>query len=526
MPKPGTPSKRAPVKAPLTPDLIEALDFAHWPISPAKIVGKKLVTEPTPSHVKEWVVRDAKTPGFGIRVYAGATSYFVQRKAGGSTSRRFTLFAQNSLTDARNQAVQWYAAMVDPKFDPKKEQKERAQVVKELRDVRRITFGRAFEEFIGDGYVRVDNLTLRPATLSDRKQVLRWMRKMDLWSTPLIDVDVALVDKTFTPLFGQAARAAQAHEEKGGKRKRGGGAGTDVSAVYKCLAHCTTAWNESTEQKVAANPFSTWRLAQKKSKKLPAVVRRTTTLPTKSANGVAWMKGLLVLCESKDAALAMLADYVLLSVLWGGRKTEGSLIRWRDVDLDLRVVCFRAPNTKGGKHHWIPLTPWSISILMFRREKNLQAGWSAGPADLVFPYPHTKTHSITDYRPVTRLLHEQTGLWIRLHDLRRTLAGSVFGSAKDLGTVAIALGHSTGQDVTAGYVPDDEVMSALRDIYETREKDLRKLVGLDAPTSEDEVLTDSQFTIVELMRDLMKKHGLDAIAPEKLMGVLKPSSPS
>ena len=243
---------------------------------------------------------------------------------------------------------------------------------------------------------------------------------------------MALVDKTFTPLFGQAVRAREAHSEAGGPKKRGGGAGTDVAAVYKCLAHCNTAWNEATAQKVADNPFSSWRAAQRKSKKLPAVGRRTTTLATNTDKGVLWLKGLLVLCESKDQVLAMIADYVLLTVLWGGRKTEGSLIRWRDVKFDEREVGFAEETTKGKKIHLIPLTPWSTAILLARLEKNLQAGWAAGPADLVFPHPYTKSRRIEDYRPVTRLLHEQSGLWIRLHDLRRTLAGSVFGSSKDL----------------------------------------------------------------------------------------------
>jgi site-specific recombinase XerC len=509
---------RSTVKAVLTPDLIEALDFSHWPVSPAKLVGKKLVTEPTPPHVKEWVVRDIRTPGFGIRVYAGAKSFFVQRKSGGSTSRRYTLFEQKTLTSARDQATSWYAEMKDPGFDPKKDLKDRAQVVKEMRDVRRVTFGHAYEDFVQDGATRVKDGTLRPKTLDDRKQVTRWMQHMDLWSTPLIDVDVSWVDKTFTPLFRQAAQVAQAKLESIGPNKRGGGAGTDLSAVYKCLTHCTTTWNESSEKKVPANPFSAWRKGQKK---LPKVKRRTTMLSTTSDKGVAWLKGLLALCDSMDPAEAMLADYVLLSVLWGGRKTEESLLRWRDVNFDLQKVCFSAATTKGNKDHEIPLTPWAIDLLLARRTKNLQKSWSVGPNDFVFPYPHTKSGRIEDYRPITRLLLEQTGLWVRLHDLRRTFASAVFGSAKDLGTVAIALGHATGQDVTMGYLQGSEAINALRELYVAREINLRKLVGLDAPTPEDQALTATQIAIVDSMRDMMKKHGLNAISEEKLLSALK-----
>ena len=513
MPVSGTLSKRATVKTLLTPELVDALDFAHWPVSPAKLIGKKLVTEPTPAHVKEWVVRDPRTPGFGIRVYAGAKSYFVQRKSGGSTSRRLTLFEQRTLTEARNQAVQWYAAMVDPQFDPKQALKERAQVVKDLRDVRRVTFGHAFDDYIENGAARVKDENLSPKTLADRKQVLRWMKNMGIWSTPLVDVDVALVNKTFAPLYGQAMRTAKAQEETGEKKtKRGGGAGTDLSAVQKCLTHCTTAWNESEAQKPPANPFPAWRKVQRK---LPKVKPRTTVLATGSEEGVAWLKGLLRLCDSQDPAEALLADFVLLTLLWGSRKTEGTLIRWRDVDFALRKVCFAAKTTKGKKDHEIPLTPWATALLLARREKNLKAGWSADPSDLVFPYPHTKSHRIEDYRPITKTLFEQTKVWIRLHDLRRTFARAVFGSSKNLGTVAIALGHSTGQDVTVGYLQGDEALDTLREIYVAREMGLRIQLGLDAPAPApaptNQMFSEKQLTAASMIRTLMKDAGLETL---------------
>ncbi|MGH8157668.1 MAG: tyrosine-type recombinase/integrase [Rhodanobacter sp.] len=519
MPKTGPSSKREPIKVTFTAALIDSLDFNRWPVSPVQFDGKKLVTEPTPAHIKDWTVRDLTTRGLGVRMTAGARSFFVQRKQRGSTSTRWVLHDQHSLQAARAQAANWYVRMGNVE-DPRNLLKDKAQALADLRLAKKMTFGRAYEEFIGDGYVRVDNLTLRPATLADRKQVLRWMRAMDLWTIPLIDVDVALVDKTFSPLFAQAEKARRAHRETGGPKKRGGGPGSDVAAVHKCLAHCHTAWNEATAQKLAANPFSTWRAAQKKSRKLPVVGRRTTMLATTSDEGVAWLKGLVELCDVKDPALAMVADYVLLSVLWGGRKTEGSLIRWRDIGFGDREVCFSAENTKGNKNHYIPLTPWSLDILQDRRAKNLLAGWSAGDADLVFPYPHSASRRIEDYRPVTRVLFEQTGLWIGLHDLRRTLAGSVFGSAKDLGTVAIALGHSTGHDVTMGYLQRQVALAALRELYVAREKVLRKLVGLDAPTPEDQTLSDAQRTMVELMRGMIKQVGLDAFPVEKLHRLL------
>ena len=513
-------SKRAPIKVQLTAALVESLDFAHWPVSPVEFYGKRLITEPTPSHVKDWVIRDLLVRGMGVRVTAGSKSYFVQRKRMGSTSDRWVLTDQHSLQAARAQAASWYVKMAQPDGDPRDLLKDRAKAVAELRRNKKMSFGRAYEEFIADGCLRVDNLTLRPASLTDRKIVLRWMRDMPLWSTPLMDVDQAMVDKTFAPLFTQAELARRAHRLTGGPKKRGGGAGNDVAAVHKCLTHCISAWNEIEASKAPANPFSAWRMAQKKNKKLPEVGRRHTMLATDSDQGVAWLRGLLKLGEDPDPALAMVADYVLLTVLWGGRKTEISLIRWMDVSLADRALCFSAETTKANKDHYVPLTPWALELLKRRREKNQEQGWPIAPADLVFPYPHTKSRQIEDYRPVTRALFEETGLWIRLHDLRRTLAGSVFGSVKDLGTVAIALGHATGHDVSMGYLQRQVALTALRELYGAREKQLRLLVGLDLPAPTDETLNDAQRTMIELMRGMMKQVGLDAMPAEKLHELL------
>ncbi|MET4675928.1 MULTISPECIES: hypothetical protein [unclassified Luteibacter] len=47
---------------------------------------------------------------------------------------------------------------------------------------------------------------------------------------------------------------------------------------------------------MAANPFAQWR--NQNRRKLPKVERRQTVLPTKQAEGVAWLKGLLALRDA------------------------------------------------------------------------------------------------------------------------------------------------------------------------------------------------------------------------------------
>lgn len=65
-----------------------------------------------------------------------------------------------------------------------------------------------------------------------------------------------------------------------------------------------------------------------------------------------------------------------------------------------------------------------------------------------------------------------------LCSVRRLPAGDVFGDTLDVRTVGMVLGHAKSDgDVSASYVPDKERLRALRPVYETRERELQRLVG-------------------------------------------------
>ncbi len=90
-------------------------------------------------------------------------------------------------------------------------------------------------------------------------------------------------------------------------------------------------------------------------------------------------------------------------------------------------------------------------------------------------------HSIADYRGVTEILQEQTCLWIRAHDLRRTLASKIFGTTINVATVEIAMGHGSRKAVAAGYI--QSAVEALRPLYEVRERRPRQMIGLGAASA-------------------------------------------
>lgn len=72
-------------------------------------------------------------------------------------------------------------------------------------------------------------------------------------------------------------------------------------------------------------------------------------------------------------------------------------------------------------------------------------------------------------------------------------AGDVFGDTLDVRTVGMVLGHAKSDgDVSASYVRDKERLRALRPVYETRERELRRLAGVKTVTDSLAHLTSEQ----------------------------------
>jgi hypothetical protein len=489
---------------------VKALTFGQWPVIPVNIVDGQLVTEPTPPDKKEWVIRDTEQDGLAVRVTPRSVSWEVRRKRPqGSESWRKKLGKVKTMspTQARKEARDWVAKVVTSGKNPDHERRKLARAEDEIRHARKYQFGECYQDFIKHGEERVKTNDLSPKTILDYKAVVNWLTDQPIWTVPVADLSPDHVDAQFKQWFVDA-NAARLIKEKNELVETKDHLPLpvvehtlplDLAAAHKALAHSRAAWNTTKAKKQTTNPFSAWT----KGRKLPKVPRRKTVLKTDQDSGKAWLKELVAQRDSQDALLAVLADYVLVTTLWGGRKTETAALRWLDVRFAEQAARFVAETRKNKTEHWVPLTPWSRQILTERKARSEALGWPTGPHDLVFYSPDTKENLIADYRPLTRLLEKQTGEWIRLHDLRRTLASSVFGSVKDLGTVAIALGHKSGMEVTAGYVPREEALNALREIYVAREKKLRLAIGLDQAPNLDN-LSVEQRVQVKMIRDMMK----------------------
>ncbi len=136
-------------------------------------------------------------------------------------------------------------------------------------------------------------------------------------------------------------------------------------------------------------------------------------------------------------------DYVLLSLLTGGRRSNVLAMHWQDFNLGEALWTIPASASKNGRSMAVPLSSAAMQILEDRAEKYGQQGY-------VFPGPGKTGHLVEPKGAWMRLL-QRAGLEdLRLHDLRRSLASFQIDLGVSLAVVGKVLGHQS-QQTTAIY---------------------------------------------------------------------------
>ena len=171
------------------------------------------------------------------------------------------------------------------------------------------------------------------------------------------------------------------------------------------------------------------------------VRRRETVIAEHQLKG--WFTAVfdLKLNAAPDSHEAMVADYLLLLILTGLRRSEGGALTWERVDLVGRTLTLR--DTKNRQNHILPLSDYLVELLTLRRRVT--------PGKYVFPGQGSTGH-LVEPRPQMNRITSASGVPFTLHDLRRTFA--TVAESLDIPAYALKrlLNHKTGQDVTAGYL--------------------------------------------------------------------------
>lgn len=160
------------------------------------------------------------------------------------------------------------------------------------------------------------------------------------------------------------------------------------------------------------SPFA----ALESTRNWPRPKPRTTYLDTSKVKGQAWLAELVALRGHERPEVGVFADYLICLLLWGAKRQEIMWLQWRDVDFKDDIVTLREENTKSGRAHYLPLTPWARAILEERKTKNTVR---QRDGDWVFP-SRQYGKCIANFNSTLQLLRNETGLWFPCVDAARS----------------------------------------------------------------------------------------------------------
>lgn len=133
-------------------------------------------------------------------------------------------------------------------------------------------------------------------------------------------------------------------------------------------------------------------------------------------------------------------DYILISLLTGGRRENVQSMRWQDISFDRAE--WRIHETKNGTPQTVALSPEVIEILQNRKPTDRSL--------FVFPGSGKSGHLEEPKKGWKRIL-ERAGIEnLRIHDLRRTLGSWQAKTGASLVVIGKSLNHKN-QNTTAIY---------------------------------------------------------------------------
>jgi integrase len=138
-----------------------------------------------------------------------------------------------------------------------------------------------------------------------------------------------------------------------------------------------------------------------------------------------------------DTYTDYLTPLVLLAINTGLRRGELLQLKWRDLDLQRRILTVRGEGAKTGQTRHIPLNSEAVRVMKAWRPTTAEPAWLVfGGASETAPLFAVKKawHGVLKAATVTSF---------RFHDLRHTFASKLVMSGIDLNTVRELLGHKS-----------------------------------------------------------------------------------
>jgi integrase len=394
---------------------------------------------------QSYVVSDAKWDprGFAVKVNRDSKSYIVQRRVG-SKVLKFKV-ADASVVDlesARKRAHELVDIAIESGRNPNALRRE--------IDASQITLGDCFRDYLK--YLETDRDP--PAT---KNTLLAFNKARNIFSDwkgkRVKEITSKMVMGKFAEMTTKRTSAEQAMRW----------AGASVERALKTERR--KAEEQEREPLLAYNPFKALgdegliRSRMKLEEEYKSKQCRNPMSISKDHLGL-WIRALLKRRENPQNRTG--CDYLMITLLWGARKSESARVAWKDrltreeqtntswVDLAGRWVFFC--DTKNRRTFEFPLTKYAYNLLSKRHEESKHL--AGRHFKWVFPARSLRSASghYTDTKELFRSIQKDAGIaYLRPHDLRRT-----FGRALDELNVPYysskqMLNHVDSGDVTGRY---------------------------------------------------------------------------
>lgn len=328
---------------------------------------RKALTDKTLSALKpeprRYEVRDARLPGFAVRVFPTGQKTFTVSYRYGTKQRRMTLgrYPIISLSEAREKAVQ-ALRHVDTGTDPTRVQRVRSYLVCNVLD-----------EFT-EKYAKQKTRSWKPVHALLLREIVGPYGQRDIRQLERSDIVAVLDDMVTRGLTTQANRT---------------------------LAHVRKMLNWCVERGI---------LNTSPASGIKAPCKETPRERVLSDDEI---RRIMPVCKVHGFPFG---DAIRIMLLTAQRRGEVAGMRWSELDLENRVWHLPSHRTKNGRPHVVPLSPPVIEIL-----ENLPR---FARSDLVFTT--TGKTGVSGWGKVVDRLNDEAGVhdW-RLHDLRRTAASGM-----------------------------------------------------------------------------------------------------
>lgn len=336
---------------------------------------------PTKGQDEHW---DRQVPGLGVRVgKTGAKSFNLRTrimKVGEKKNINMTLgrYPALSLAEARETAREYIKIAAKGK-DPRNAKRD-AQ--REVLEASRNTFAACRDKFIEMGEkhgIKKRGKPWKPSTLSNNKWALSYCDELaDLTITEITRGAIQdLIDDV------EETVAANDQEEQTGAAT----AHKVHELLYSMLSWCVR------RDYLELSPCQGIEVPEK---------RHRERVLSDSEVKVIWNA-----CVDHGGPLA---DVFRVLILTGQRRSEISMMRWDEVDLDKDVFSMDGKRTKNGLPHVVPLSPLALSIIKGQKKRGK------------YVFTTTGKNPVSGFSKIKANIAKlsKTEDW-RIHDFRRTM---------------------------------------------------------------------------------------------------------